>query len=233
MSLKVIAPTKINQCKIELPPSKSIANRVLILSALNGVLPDKVLKQPISTLCDDIRVMIEVLQSSHEILNVGAAGTAMRFATAYFSVSECTRVITGTARLQERPIGILVDALRMLGAHIEYIGKECFLPLRITGNTSMQGGALSLNGGISSQFISALLMIAPTLKEGLISKLEGEIVSLPYINITIGLMRQFGADVKWANERTIIVAHGYGYIVSAGYVNIEADWTAASYWYEI
>jgi len=233
MRLKVTAPKSIQQCTIELPPSKSIANRVLILSALNGVKPEKVLRQPLTDLCDDIRVVAEMLQRDDDFVDVCAAGTAMRFGTAYLAVTNGTRTITGTQRLQERPIGILVDALRSLGAAIEYVGKEGFPPLRITGSKELRGGCLTMNGGVSSQFISALLMIAPTMQEGLTLKLEGQLVSTPYLYITMELMRQFGARAEWIDERTIRVEHGYNYNHSEKAMTIEADWTAASYWYEI
>ncbi len=233
MKLKVTAPKTIQQCTIELPPSKSIANRVLILSALNGVKPEKVLRRPLTELCDDIRVVAEMLQRDDEVVDVCAAGTAMRFGTAYLAVTDGTRTITGTERLQERPIGILVDALRSLGARIEYVGKEGFPPLRITGKSHLRGGSLTMNGGVSSQFISALLMIAPTMQEGLTLKLEGQLVSTPYLYITQELMRQFGASVEWTDERTIRVEPGYNYRQEEKTVMIEADWTAASYWYEI
>ncbi len=233
MRVKVTAPKEIRQCSIMLPPSKSIANRVLIMSALNGIPPSKVLKQPAAALCDDIRVVVELLQSEEPVVDVGAAGTAMRFATAFLAVSEGTKSITGTKRLQERPIGILVDALRTLGADIEYLGNAGYPPLRIKGNPGMQGGTIMLDGSVSSQFISALLMIAPVLKNGLVIKLKGQIVSVPYINITIGLMRRFGAVVKWTGNDTIVVSPGYKYTNKDGFIQVESDWTAASYWYEI
>ncbi len=203
------------------------------MSALNGISPDKVLMQPASTLCDDIRVLVQLLQSHDPVADVGAAGTAMRFATAYLSVTPGTRVITGTQRLRERPIGILVEALRTLGAKIEYVENEGFPPLRITGSTAMQGGTVELDGSVSSQFISALLMIAPTLTDGLTLKLKGEVVSRPYISITTGLMKQFGATVEWIDGNTVTVAHGYRRTVTDNDVLIESDWTASSYWYEI
>ncbi len=233
MKVKVTAPNEIRQCTIVLPPSKSIANRVLIMSALNGIPPSKVLRQPVTELCDDIRVVVEMLQSKDPTVDVGAAGTAMRFATAFLAVSKGSKTITGTARLQERPIGILVDALRLLGADIEYLGKTGYPPLKIKGNPEMQGGTISLDGSVSSQFISALLMIAPVLRNGLVLKLKGQVVSVPYISITIGLMKSFGATVGWMSKDTIAVSHGYNYTDRDGFVQVESDWTAASYWYEI
>lgn len=240
MKLRVIAPRTLCPCTIELPPSKSIANRVLVLSALNGIAPQQVLRQPVNTLCDDIRVMVQLLQSvlsgidtkADEVLDVGAAGTAMRFATAFFAAQDGCFTITGTERLQQRPIGILVDALRQLGAHIDYLGKEGYPPLRIIGNSKMEGGVVTLDGGVSSQFISALLMIAPKMQDGLILHLQGQLVSTPYLYITMQLMRQFGAQVEWTDERTICIQHGYNHLIT-NIPLIESDWTSASYWYEI
>lgn len=240
MKLRVIAPRTLCPCTIELPPSKSIANRVLVLSALNGIAPKQVLRQPVNTLCDDIRVMVQLLQSvlsgidtkADEVLDVGAAGTAMRFATAFLAAQDGCFTITGTERLQQRPIGILVDALRQLGAHIDFLGKEGYPPLRIIGNSKMEGGVVTLDGGVSSQFISALLMIAPKMREGLILHLQGQLVSTPYLYITMQLMRQFGAQVEWTDERTICIQHGYNHLIT-DIPLIESDWTSASYWYEI
>ena len=132
MKLRVIAPRTLYPCTIELPPSKSIANRVLVLSALNGIAPQQVLRQPVNTLCDDIRVMVQLLQSvlsgidtkADEVLDVGAAGTAMRFSTALLAVTEGEHIITGSARMKQRPIAVLVDALRTIGASIEYLEND-------------------------------------------------------------------------------------------------------------
>ena len=243
MKLRVIAPQTLRPCTIELPPSKSIANRVLVLSALNGITPQQVLHQLVDSLCDDIQVMARLLQNvlsdtkteadETTTLNVGAAGTAMRFATAFLAVQEGCYTITGTERLQQRPIGILVDALRQLGARIDYMGQEGYPPLRIIGNSSMEGGMVTLDGGISSQFISALLMIAPTMRLGLTLHLQGQLVSTPYLYITTQLMRQFGAKLEWMDERTVNIQRGYNYQSTIGAPFIESDWTAASYWYEI
>ena len=232
MKLRVIAPLTLRPCTIELPPSKSIANRVLVLSALNRITPRQVLHQPVDSLCDDIRVMVQLLQNvlpdtktkaDETILDVGAAGTAMRFATAFLAVQDGCYTITGTERLQQRPIGILVDALRQLGAHIDYLGQEGYPPLRIIGNSAMEGGMVTLDGGISSQFISALLMIAPTMRQGLTLHLQGQLVSTPYLYIKL----------EWMDERTVSIQHGYNYQSTIGAPFIESDWTAASYWYEI
>ena len=162
-------------------------------------------------------------------INIKAAGTAMRFMTAYLSVMRGTHIITGTDRMKHRPIAILVDALRRLGANIEYVGEEGYPPLKITGK-KLAGGLLEIPGNVSSQYISALLMIGPMLKEGLTLQLTGEIISRPYIDLTLWMMGEFGAEAKWSSADTITVAHkpykGRDYY-------IESDWSGASYWYEM
>lgn len=224
MQINITAP-KLIKTSIKLPASKSISNRALIINALakGGITPTNLSD------CDDTRVMIEALTSRSETIDIMAAGTAMRFLTAYLSVTEGTRVITGTQRMQQRPIQILVNALRILGAEIEYVNNEGFPPLRITGKP-LQGGEISLKGDVSSQYISALLMIAPILKNGLKLTLTGEVISKPYINLTLQLMNDFGARARWANSHCIEVdSHPYTPIP----FTVESDWSAASYWYQM
>lgn len=227
--------------KVILPASKSISNRALILNALSGAAMGY-----ISNLsdCDDTRVMLETLflldaelrdGRAGELLptvNVKAAGTAMRFLTAYLAATPIvgTRLITGSERMQHRPIGVLVEALRSLGAQIEYVGEEGFPPLCVTGQ-DLRGGEVTLQGDVSSQYISALLMVAPLLREGLKLHLKGNIISRPYINMTITMMREHGAQVRWQGPRTIVVAPDHPYTPKP--YTIESDWTAASYWYEM
>ena len=164
------------------------------------------------------------------VIDVGAAGTAMRFSTALLAVGEGRHVITGSERMKQRPIGILVDALRRLGARVEYVEREGFPPLCIEGNPLMEGGEIELAGNVSSQYISALLMIGPRLKRGLRLKLSDEIVSRPYIDMTLAIMRDFGARAEWEDERSIRVeAHPY----RERPYRVESDWSAASYWYEM
>lgn len=163
-------------------------------------------------------------------LDIGAAGTAMRFLTAYLSVTPGEHTITGTERMKHRPIGILVDALRQLGATISYEGEEGFPPLRIVGHDNLEGGELTVPGNVSSQYISALLMIAPTLKNGLRLTLTGTIASRPYLDMTISMMRDFGAKVEWKGDDVIDVEPG-AYLQRP--YHIESDWSAASYWYEM
>jgi 3-phosphoshikimate 1-carboxyvinyltransferase len=179
--------------------------------------------------CDDTEVIINALRNMPEEIDIKAAGTAMRFMTAYLSVMEGTHILTGTERMKHRPISILVDALRKLGANIEYVGTEGYPPLRITGQ-SLNGGLLEIPGNVSSQYISALLMIAPMLKEGMTLHLLGDIISRPYIDLTLWMMGEFGADAEWFSNDTIVVKpQPYK---SRDYF-IESDWSGASYWYEM
>ncbi|MBQ7527387.1 MAG: 3-phosphoshikimate 1-carboxyvinyltransferase [Bacteroidaceae bacterium] len=212
--------------RIELPASKSISGRALVLGALSrsNVLPENLSDS------DDTQVMLRALQTMPETIDIGAAGTAMRFLTAYLSVTPGEHVITGTERMRHRPIGILVDALRTLGASIAYEGEEGFPPLRISGRDNLEGGALTVPGDVSSQYISALLMIAPTLKNGLRLTLTGNIASRPYLDMTVSMMRDFGAKVEWQGNNTIDVRPG-PYLQRP--YHIESDWSAASYWYEM
>lgn len=233
-----------------LPSSKSISNRAIVIGALAG---QKEPPRHVSD-CDDTRVMLRWLMSSEvpSIIDIGAAGTAMRFSTALLSVLPGEHIITGTERMQQRPIGILVEALRQLGASITYINKEGFPPLkigtpsaspegeakgqRVNGSISQQAderegrGKISLSGSVSSQYISALLMIGPVMPEGLTLNLTGNIVSRPYIDMTLAIMRDFGAVCGWQDESTLHV-EPRPYVVRDYYV--ESDWSAASYWYEM
>ena len=221
---RLTAPERLNQT-IQLPASKSISNRALIIYALSG---GRSLPQNLSD-CDDTEVIIDALRYMPEEINIKAAGTAMRFMTAYLTVMRGTHIITGTERMQHRPIAILVDALRRLGAQIEYVGEEGFPPLKITGK-KLVGGQLEIPGNVSSQYISAVLMIGPMLKEGLTLQLTGDIISRPYIDLTLWMMGEFGAEAKWSSADTITVAHK-SYKGREYY--IESDWSGASYWYEM
>ena len=224
MQYTIKAPVKLS-ANIQLPASKSISNRALVLHALGQ---GTTLPQNLSD-CDDTQVMIRALDGLPPHINIGAAGTAMRFLTALLSVTPGTRTITGTERMQQRPIRLLVDALRSLGAEIDYAANEGFPPLRITGK-SLQSNSIALAGNVSSQYISALLMIGATLPNGLQLKLTGDIISRPYINLTLKLMHDFGAKAAWHSPDTIVVEAG-GYQDTSYY--IESDWSAASYWYQI
>ncbi|MBD3592206.1 3-phosphoshikimate 1-carboxyvinyltransferase [Bacteroides sp. GM023] len=224
MRYRLSAPSAI-KATIQLPASKSISNRALIINALaeGNCTPDNLSD------CDDTRVMIKALTDGENTIDIMAAGTAMRFLTAYLSVTPGERTITGTARMQQRPIQILVNALRELGAEIDYVNNEGFPPLRIKG-AELKGNEITLKGNVSSQYISALLMIGPALKNGLVLHLTGEIISRPYINLTLQLMQDFGAKAAWTSPESISVApQPYTSIP----FTVESDWSAASYWYQI
>lgn len=224
MQYIVKAPNRI-KAEINLPASKSISNRVLVIHSLSG---------GNSTLhnlsdCDDTQVMINALRDMPEVIDIKAAGTAMRFMSAYLSVTEGEHVITGTERMKHRPIGVLVDALRRLGADIEYVGEQGYPPLRIRGK-QLEGGTLEVPGNISSQYISALLMIGPALRNGLELRLTGDIISRPYIDLTLHVMHEFGCKIEWSSVDTISVKpQRYD---DREYV-VENDWSASSYWYEM
>lgn len=213
---------------VNLPLSKSLSNRALLVSALSGLE-----LQPVQlAICDDTLVMRKALFSREreQTVHVGAAGTAMRFLTAYYAVCQGEEhLLTGTERMLQRPIGILVDALRSLGATISYEGAAGYPPLRIVGRR-LQGGRVELPADVSSQFVSALLMVAPCMEHGLEIGLVGKVVSRPYIDMTLSLMRRFGAKVRWTDAQTLQVEAG-AYVPDAGYT-AEADWSAASYWFE-
>ena len=225
MKIRITPPERIN-ATIQLPSSKSISNRALIISALgNGEHQLENLSD-----CDDTQVMIRALHAQPgETIDILAAGTAMRFLTAYLSVTQGDRIITGTQRMQQRPIQVLVNALRELGAHIDYVANEGFPPLRIQG-TTLTKSHITLPGNVSSQYISALLMIGPSLKNGLKITLTGEIISRPYINLTLQLMKDFGGKATWMNDRELLV-EPQPYASIPFYV--ESDWSASSYWYQI
>ena len=218
------APHSINAA-IVLPSSKSISNRALILNAL---CPNP---KPIHnfSVCDDTDVVIKALNGKQEIIDVGAAGTAMRFLTAYFAGQQGHHIITGTKRMKNRPVKLLVEALRTVGAQIDYLEKDGFPPLRIEGQT-LNGGEIELDGSVSSQFVSALLMMAPVMTNGLRLHLTGRIISASYIYITSQLMRQFGVTVFEVNQTFSIPHQSYA---SPDNFTVESDWSAASYWYEI
>ena len=211
------------------PTSKSISNRALMLQALCRERRYTIERLAV---CDDTKHMregIEAKKAGAALIDIGATGTAMRFLTAYLAITPGETTITGSERMQQRPIGTLVEALRMLGADITYMNREGFPPLRIQGKP-LQGGTLEIEAGISSQYISALLMIGPCMKEGLTLKLKGNIASRTYIELTLDLMRHYGATAEWADERTLRIEPGRH---EDKPLSVEGDWSGASYWYEL
>lgn len=226
MNYKIFAPQRVIG-EIAIPASKSISNRALILNALEETSAQ--LRNV--AVCNDTDAMVNALAKKETArVDIGAAGTAMRFLTAYLSVQEDrTVVIDGTQRMRQRPIGILVDALRSCGANIEYIGSEGFPPLKIRGR-KLKTKVLSIPGNVSSQYISALLMVSPLIEELERITLTGEVISRPYIDMTLALMQQFGVETKWDNN-DILLKKGSHY-KSVDFL-IENDWSAASYWFQI
>jgi 3-phosphoshikimate 1-carboxyvinyltransferase len=221
MDYLIKAPLKISTT-VHLPASKSISNRVLLIRALSAApLEIRNLAD-----CDDTNVMIGALQTLHSEIDIKAAGTAMRFLTAYFAGKQGQWTITGTERMRKRPIKILVDALNFLGAHIQYADREGFPPLRIDG-CPLEGGEVWLDGGVSSQYISALLMAAPLMKNGLRLHLTGRIISRPYLQMTIRLMNEFGVTVEEEGNTFFVRKQSY---LPVPYT-VESDWSAASYWF--
>lgn len=224
MTYKIKAPETL-RATVDLPASKSISNRALIISAIAG---GDVTPQNLSH-CDDTNVTVDALRDMPYEIDIKAAGSAMRFMTAYLSITPGEHLLTGTERMRHRPVRVLVDALRSLGADIAYAGEEGFPPLTIRGKR-LYGGHLQVEGNISSQYISALLMIGPAMEGGLTLQLLGNIISRSYIDLTIGMMRDYGADVEWTGADTIVVKpQPYKPIPYL----IENDWTASSYWYEM
>ena len=217
------SPKNIN-LEINLPASKSISNRALILNALSYSLYEV---ENLSD-CDDTRVMVEAFDSNGTHFDVGAAGTSMRFLTAFLAKTVGEWTITGSIRMKNRPIRILVDALNALGGKIEYLEKEGFPPLKIYGS-GMTGGEIELDGSVSSQYISALMMIAPYMINGLKIKLRGKVISKPYIRMTQRMMEDFGVKVDSSENIIEIQPQNYHPVR----YRVESDWSAASYWYEI
>ncbi len=224
MYYQISHPAKKIATELTLPASKSISNRLLIIRALTEK-PFKIINLSES---DDTCVLRNALNTPLKQINIGHAGTAMRFLTAFLAITPGNWVLAGSQRMHNRPIGILVDALRELGADISYANKEGFPPLKIKGK-KINGGKIAIQGNISSQFISALLMIAPKMKNGLDLEIVGKSISTPYIDLTINLMRYFGADIFWQENGIKIFPKPY----QPKEIKVEADWSAASYWYEI
>lgn len=212
---------------IQLDGSKSISNRALIIQAL--------CKEPFTisgiSSSDDSSTLAELLQSEAHTLDAHHAGTTYRFMTAYLAVQGKHRILTGSERMQERPIGPLVEALRSIGADIRYTEKEGYPPLEFgERNEADFSNTVTIAGTMSSQYISALLMIAPTLSNGLTISIEGDLVSRPYLEMTLQMMQYFGVESTWKDESTIeVLPQAY----QPRDFHVEADWSAASYYYSI
>lgn len=211
--------------RIPLPSSKSESNRALIIDALTEG-DNRLLNLAEAR---DTQTMIRLLRENPPIFDVLDAGTTMRFLTAYAVATDQHKVMTGTPRMCERPIGILVDALRALGAEIHYMNKEGFPPLAIHGLKDQKTNSVQIRGDISSQYISALLMIAPILPKGLILELSGKVGSRTYIEMTIQLMKAFGVSCEWEGSLIKVTPQAYKPTV----FSVESDWSGASYWFSL
>lgn len=214
--------TLIRPCTIEVPASKSESNRALIIRSLAG----KGVVKNLST-ARDTRTMEQLLQSDEKILDVIDAGTTMRFLTAYLALKGENRIITGTPRMRERPIGIMVEALKQLGANIEYMEKEGYPPLQINAFRESGVDQIRMRGDVSSQYISAILMISPMLSKGLKLELTGRIGSKPYIDMTLGIMEHFGVKADKVDNMIFIPPQAY----KETEFSVDPDWSGASYWY--
>jgi len=223
---------KSQKSKVKITGSKSETNRLLLLQALY---PNLILDNTSNS--DDSEVMQKALTITHhpspitQKIDVHHAGTAMRFLTAFFSIQEGKEIVlTGSSRMKERPIKILVEALNQLGAEITYEENEGFPPIRIKGKKLTQS-KVSLPANVSSQYISALLLIAPKLENGLELTLEGEITSIPYIKMTLALLSEIGVNTSFENN--IIAVKSSEVEINSKLITVESDWSSASYWYSI
>jgi len=209
--------------QVSLSGSKSISNRILMIRALAE--HDFTITNLSHS--QDTVTLEKLLSSQEEVLNAGHAGTTFRFLTSYLCLQDGCRTLTGSERMLERPIGPLVDALRSIGADISYLGKKGYPPLQITGPLQLTGNKIQISGQVSSQFLSSLLLIAPYLPGGLELEIIDELVSKPYLKMTLKLMEQYGASYEW-NDATIYVSPGH-YIAKE--FSVEGDWSSASYHY--
>jgi 3-phosphoshikimate 1-carboxyvinyltransferase len=227
-SLRVTHPTKKVHVTIHLPSSKSITNRALVLQAL---FPSNIILQNVSD-ADDSVLMRHALQTKEQEINIKNAGTCMRFLTAFFASTNREVELYGDERMYKRPIRLLVDALRQLGADISYLKEEGFPPLKIRGK-QLNGGKIHIDASISSQYITALMLVAPTFMEGLVIELSGEINSRSYIEMTVKLMNALGFEVTFEDTIITIFPQIKESIHRQINYTIESDWSSASYWYEI
>ena len=225
MNYKISHPTKVVECEINLPSSKSISNRLLIIQALCM----ENFKIENLSISDDTINLQKAISSKENTINIGDAGTSFRFLTSYLSIQKGQEfILTGSDRMKERPIKELVSVLQKMGAKIEYLENEGVPPLKIIG-TDLEGGKIEIDGGISSQFITSILLIAPTFQNGINLEIVGELVSKPYVEMTLKLMKEFGIESDWTNN--IITINHQKYIPKD--YTVEADWSASSFWFEI
>ena len=225
MNYKISHPTKLVNCEIDLPSSKSISNRLLIIQSL---CKENFMIENLSD-SDDTRSLKLTLNSKSNLIDVAAAGTTFRFLTSYLSTLIGEEfILTGSERMKERPIKELVDSLKELDAQIVYIEEENYPPLKIKG-AKLKGKKIKIDGSVSSQFISSILLVSPTIKGGLELEINGDLVSKPYVLMTLKLMSEFGINWDWTENKIKIVEQNY---LSKNY-KVESDWSAATFWFQI
>jgi 3-phosphoshikimate 1-carboxyvinyltransferase len=223
--ISILHPNRIVKVGLSLTGSKSITNRLLILKSIYPLLKIKNKSESHDTV-----VLENALKSSSAIKNINHAGTAMRFLTAYYSILEDEEVILkGSKRMHERPIYPLIDCLKLIGADINYIEKEGFPPLKIRGQ-KLSFKRVEISSNVSSQFISAILLIAPKLVGGLVMELKGELISKPYIEMTLSLLNDLGIKTSFKEKK--ITVDNLEQIQKKN-INVESDWSSASYWFSI
>ena len=223
--LKINKITKAVNGNIQITGSKSETNRLLVLQQFY---PNLKIENVSNS--DDSVLMQNALANTSNEINIGHAGTAMRFLTTYFSVKENSEIVlTGSHRMKDRPIKILVDALTSLGAEIQYLEKEGFPPLKILGK-KLTKDFVEIDGNVSSQYISALLLIAPRLKNGLQLKFKGEVTSVPYIKMTLKLLDSVGITHRWVGK---IITVSLKRKINTKIIEVESDWSSASYYYSL
>jgi 3-phosphoshikimate 1-carboxyvinyltransferase len=229
-SITLSHPSKKIQASIALTGSKSESNRALILQALSqGLVSVENLSQAADTQTLHHILNAQLGTQNPQHIDVGPAGTAMRFLTALLATQLGEYTLTGSQRMKERPMGILVDALQKLGAHINYIEQDGYPPLLIKGPFEQKKAKISIQGNVSSQYISALLLIAPSLAKGLCLELEGELTSKPYVEMTLAMLHQVGIQHSWEGNQICIEQQDF----KASTLVVEPDWSAASYWYAL
>ncbi|MFK5880361.1 MAG: 3-phosphoshikimate 1-carboxyvinyltransferase [Flavobacteriaceae bacterium] len=225
MNLKLAHYSKPINGAIQITGSKSESNRLLILQQFFKNLRIENLGNS-----DDAQYMQKALASKSELIDIHHAGTAMRFLTAYFSVIEGREtILTGSKRMKERPIKLLVDALKSLGAEISYLENDGYPPIKISGK-KLSNNKVTINGSVSSQYISALLLIAPSLENGLELTFEGKVTSVPYINMTLGLLTELGIENSWKENVIKVSATEF---INDKIAIVESDWSSASYYYSL
>jgi 3-phosphoshikimate 1-carboxyvinyltransferase len=222
MNIKISHPTKFLFGKVELPASKSVSNRLLIIQRLC----DQSFEILNLSEANDTQILKQILGEDKNVVDAEDAGTTFRFLTAYYALTEGEKILTGSDQMKKRPIGVLVDALRELGADISYLGEPGYPPIAIRGS-KLKGGEITIDGSISSQYISALLLIAPRLSIGLSLHLKGKVASTPYIKMTLKLMNKLGISYLWKGNVITIPSQPYKPLT----VIVEPDWSAASYFF--